>query len=210
MTEFRRWRIAPSQLKLCYIEKWVLGKNILDVGCGLGFYSKYLYSKGFDVTAIDKEKQFKDEQFKFKIASATKLPFENKSFDTVLLFDVLEHTDDTNKVLKEIKRVTRKRVIMSVPNNDDTPLPYYNLTFKHNTDRTHIQFYTAKSISSQLKKHGFDIKTIQLENAVSPFVFSGLIRFRVLKIFFMAIAYAMKKLKLFNLPKADIYIVADV
>jgi len=29
------------------------GDKVLDVGCGSGLKSKYLYSKGFDVTGID-------------------------------------------------------------------------------------------------------------------------------------------------------------
>ena len=44
------------------------------------------------------------------------LPFKNKSFDTVLLPDILEHVDYANaeKILKESKRVAKK-VLISVP-----------------------------------------------------------------------------------------------
>ena len=210
MVEFRRWKVSPSELKLHYIEKWVAGKSVLDVGCGLGFYSKYLASKGFEVVAIDKEKQFKSAAFKFKIARATNLPFKNKSFDTALLFDVLEHVADAKRTLQEIKRVVRKRVIISVPNDDDSALTQHNLTFKHQKDTTHVGFYTVKSISSQLRKYGFRIKLIKLENAVSPFLFARLIRIKAIRALFMAATYVMKKFGLFDLPKADVYIVADV
>ena len=48
-------------------------------------------------------------------AFAEALPFKDNTFDTALLFEILEHIDDVEAALKEALRVAR-RVIISYPN----------------------------------------------------------------------------------------------
>ena len=45
------------------------------------------------------------------------LPLEDNSFDTVLSFDCLEHLDDIHHMFDELLRVSKKNVIISLPNN---------------------------------------------------------------------------------------------
>src|ERR1043166_2084581 len=49
------------------------------------------------------------------------LPFQDRSFDSVVALDVLEHLYDPAQVLREAFRVSRKRVIVSVPNFNSLP-----------------------------------------------------------------------------------------
>lgn len=44
------------------------------------------------------------------------LPFESHSFDTVLCLDVLEHLEQAHRVFDELCRVSRRHVILSLPN----------------------------------------------------------------------------------------------
>lgn len=45
-----------------------------------------------------------------------KLPFEDDSFDVVTALDVIEHLNDPHSALKELCRVAKKSVIISLPN----------------------------------------------------------------------------------------------
>jgi len=45
-----------------------------------------------------------------------RLPFEDNSYDCVLCMDVLEHLDNIHQVFEELCRVTRRYVIISLPN----------------------------------------------------------------------------------------------
>ena len=45
-----------------------------------------------------------------------KLPFEDNSFDIVCALDVLEHLENVHDALGEIKRVSRKAAVISLPN----------------------------------------------------------------------------------------------
>lgn len=209
MREFREWKKKPSQLKLRYLDRFVVGKKVLDIGCGMGFYSEYLANKGFDVTAIDTEKQFVPKRSKFELASANDLPFEDEAFDTVLRFDILEHVEDEKRVLREVKRVCRERLICSVPNRDDEFLSRYNLTFKHHKDKTHRREYTQREIGGLLRKFGFHVEHGALEGEVSPFVLASFLRPPRSHVC-LGLIFALKKLRLFkSLPKADIYVVGD-
>ncbi|MCP4422159.1 MAG: class I SAM-dependent methyltransferase [Chloroflexi bacterium] len=53
------------------------------------------------------------------------LPLTN-TFDTVLAFDILEHESDEANALQELRRITGKRLLISVPNADDSLLIPYN------------------------------------------------------------------------------------
>ena len=118
------------------------GKKILDLGCGRGRYYELLTPKGFDYTGIDIDKSLIDEANeiyktnKFIGHDVTLLlPFLDKSFDTILLIEVIEHIEILEKVkalLKECKRVGRKNIFITTPNCGDSDiLKKHGLTYSH-------------------------------------------------------------------------------
>ena len=95
--------------------------KVLDLGCGNGDYSQRLSSLGFDVTAtdLDTERFRYQDNFKFRACDITKgLPFDNESFDYILLLEVVEHLKNPYFVFSEILRVLKKDgvFILSTPN----------------------------------------------------------------------------------------------
>jgi ubiquinone/menaquinone biosynthesis C-methylase UbiE len=94
------------------------GKNdFLEVGCGNGVVSRYLADKyKANVVGIDVDKEQIElaekgigdvANIRFFEADATRLPFEDASFDLVLSFGVLHHIENWQDALKEIKRALR-------------------------------------------------------------------------------------------------------
>jgi SAM-dependent methyltransferase len=86
----------------------IFSKKVLDVGCGDCYLKKSI--KG-DYTGIDK---YGNPNIKQDISKG--LPFDNESFDAVAGFDVLEHLDDIHFVFDELCRVSKKYVIITLPN----------------------------------------------------------------------------------------------
>lgn len=99
-------------------------KKILDAGCGEGFIVEKLRSEngGIEVIGLDIEKdalkfaQNLNPGIKFIEGSVYELPFDDDSFDVVILSEVLEHLQSPRKALKEINRVTNSYCVVSVPN----------------------------------------------------------------------------------------------
>jgi ubiquinone/menaquinone biosynthesis C-methylase UbiE len=96
----------------------VKGKDILDVGCGLGAATMEIarHNRSSKVLGIDLlEGMIRQcrvnaeihgiENARFEAASIYALPYENKKFDTVTCFFMLHHLDDIQKALDEVKRV---------------------------------------------------------------------------------------------------------
>jgi SAM-dependent methyltransferase len=85
------------------------------------------------------------------------LPFADQSFDTVLCMDVLEHIDDTHRLLDELFRVSRCYVVVSLPNN--WPGFFWSLLVGRNI--THVAGYglgPQPKEPGQRHKHFFNLE----------------------------------------------------
>lgn len=148
------------------ISKWLvkLNKNvILDIGCGRANVESLLYSKfkskfnliGTDITNTSLKKNIKKfPQWKFIQANPKSLPFKNKSFDVVLLLEVLEHITPTNTfhILKEVHRVLKHDgyFILSIPLNEGLEEMFPN------NPNSHVRVYSKELVLFELTHAGFD------------------------------------------------------
>ena len=155
-------RINKQRAQL--IQSYLLGKRILEIGCGSGLWVDYFSRLGYDVTGVDFVKEFIDQakkRFKgnFMVADAQKLPFGNDSFDTVLMISSLEHLDDEAQAIQEAKRAGRRFIII-VPQETPKVLLRRGLIFKHHLDKTHRRVYSRESVKRLLAENGFRIRAI--------------------------------------------------
>jgi len=108
----------------------VKNKVILDVGCWIGWYEKFMVEKGCkfiigidtDRSALHKAKKSAPvDRCEFVRASAYKLPFKSGRFDTVSMLDVLEHLPVGSDLyaLSEANRTLNADglLVVSVPND---------------------------------------------------------------------------------------------
>jgi len=151
--------------RLQLLEKYIVGKKILDIGCGLGFYTDYLSKQGHDSWGVDFVTDFinqakKSRQGNFVLGKAEQLPFEDNSFDTVILFDILEHGDD-KVFLSEAKRVSRKRVLLIVPRQVDSVLEKSGVIFRHYLDKSHLREYQEEDLYSLSKQVNLKLKYLE-------------------------------------------------
>lgn len=103
----------------------VKGRNILEIGCGTGMFTKKISRNRADITAIDishdllrKAKQEIDlPEIEFVLSDIEQLPFNNKTFDAVIGICVLHHLN-MDAILPEVKRVLKKdgRIVFCEPN----------------------------------------------------------------------------------------------
>jgi ubiquinone/menaquinone biosynthesis C-methylase UbiE len=79
---------------------------------------------------------------RFVDAMVENLPFGDRSFDTVLCTHVLEHILDYRKAIAELRRITRRRLIIVVPREREgiyTFNPHFNFfPYRHSFLRAMI------------------------------------------------------------------------
>ena len=86
-------------------------KTMLDIGCQeLYFYNRM--KQNYDVTLADYEPKMDVIQKE----DVHNLSFADNSFEIVICQQVLEHVPDPVKAMKELRRVARKQLVITVPN----------------------------------------------------------------------------------------------
>lgn len=93
--------------------------SVLDLGCGFGFVSEFApgpyLGVDFSPVAIQRAKELYPEA-EFVLADFH--TFEPpKTFDTVVMIEVLEHLDDPAWAIAFAKRWADQKIIVSVPNH---------------------------------------------------------------------------------------------
>ncbi len=100
------------------ILKHLKGPKVLDAGCGNGYLAGKI-SKKYHVTAsdiiIDPDLERLYPHITFIRANIERLPFIDQEFDTVVCTHTLEHMRDIWSTIDELRRVTKKRLIIVVP-----------------------------------------------------------------------------------------------
>lgn len=89
------------------------GKKILDIASGEGYGANLLASRASEVTGVDiddptiekAKKKYRKANLTFKTGSVEEIPATDGQFDMVVSFETLEHTDEHEKMMQEIKRV---------------------------------------------------------------------------------------------------------
>ncbi|HKP54476.1 MAG TPA: class I SAM-dependent methyltransferase [Chloroflexia bacterium] len=169
--------LAALRLERCLEAIEDTSGKLLEIGCGAGRYTRaFLHYRpdlavyGCDISHIAlTEARAADStgKIEYKLGDALDLPYEDNSFDIVLLFDVFEHVTDVGKAADEVARVLKpggvfhcfvpcegnKRTIFSL-------LRHSKLVPIHRWKRDHIghiQILTTGQMRRILEKRGLKV-----------------------------------------------------
>lgn len=113
-----RWIHYFNQIRAVAYEIRVRGKgldgfSVLEIGPSHGLVTEYLRKFGVHVTTLDFKKSYKPDI----VADVREIPLPDESYDMAIVCEVLEHMpfEDSLQALTELRRVTRRMVLMSVP-----------------------------------------------------------------------------------------------
>jgi 2-polyprenyl-3-methyl-5-hydroxy-6-metoxy-1,4-benzoquinol methylase len=149
--------------------------DVLDVGCGEGFFAQRLVAQNDRVTGVDMLPTPKIPEAFVEYFSADldgglgdALPkLEGKKYDRILLQDVLEHLRFGDRLLQQVRPMLRDSglLLVSVPNVANLTVRLallmgrFNYTQRGILDKTHVRFYTRKTARKFLEQNGYEIVT---------------------------------------------------
>ncbi len=161
--------VAPPLIR--FVRRHASGR-ILDLGCATGNYCVHLKGLGYDIAGADVRPEY------VRIAASRGVeaylveggvPLPDKSVDTVLLFEVLEHLDDPLAVLRDAARLARGTVLITTPHSGGIDLlREQGLLYEHFADMDHRNFFTQEALHDLLQQV-FPRVRVWKGNGLNPF-----------------------------------------
>ena len=134
--------------------------SVLDLGCGAGAYGPPLLAAGHEWLGAETNPlcwsilERRGLPFQQLDLTNRKLPLRDEQFDASIAIEVLEHVIELDPLVAELARVTRDRLLVSVPNME--VIPYYaplGVVPWHLLESTHVNFFTRASLRAALAPH---------------------------------------------------------
>ncbi len=160
-----------NEQRLDFIKRERKSGRLLDIGCGQGFFLKTAQEHGFDIYGIDVSKRavlYASNTFGIKASVKTldDLLIQDKTFDLITLWHVLEHFVNPVEELQKIRRLLANDgvCIIEVPNLHSLKfILSRNKWVGGNHPLYHRSFFTNKSLVETLLRSGFSrTKRIQI------------------------------------------------
>ncbi len=133
--EFTGERVVPGKVETdlwnehvsrYYFARSIVSGCVLDLGCGTGYGSVILSESAREVVALDicQEsvafglKNYSRPNMGFLVSDCRNIALRGGSVDAVVCFEVVEHVDEQERLLQEIRRVLRPEgvLVISTPN----------------------------------------------------------------------------------------------
>ncbi len=162
----RIFRIV-SESRAGTIEKFMKNKKgkALDIGCGIGTFLVDMEKGGWDIYGIElnewafteaQKRIGKDRIFSKRLED---INFPNKNFDLVTLWHVLEHIEDPNSLIKEIKRILKEGslLVIEVPNYDSFSLQLFKKDYFLHRIPGHLYYWSRIALIDFLEHSNFQI-----------------------------------------------------
>ena len=160
-------------------------RNLLDLGCGEGFFANYMYKQGWKVNLVD----FSSDGLRLHNPSLLpnfvqgdvfvyldSLREDIKKFDFINLENVLEHVIDPIELLSKLKTHMSSDAVLrvKVPNDFSSfqlllkKLNYIELNWFKSPD--HLSYFNSHSLKSLFHSQGFNLLSLQAEFSVEQFL----------------------------------------
>lgn len=158
------WFEARNDVIAWSIERWNGGSGeFLEIGCGTGFVVSAM-SRRFPALHVSASEFFAEglefvahrlPQGRLYQIDARRLPFHS-AFDIVGAFDVIEHIDEDQEVLRQIKQALRPQGIALIT------VPQHPFLWNAGDDFAyHKRRYTRRDLREKLERAGFEVLALR-------------------------------------------------
>ena len=140
---------------------------ILDIGSGTGDFLNACKTNGWKTMGVEPSKNARDLSIKkhqLVIKEESEIEtIEEKSFEIISLWHVLEHVPDLNNRIKEIDKLLKKdgRVIIAVPNRMSYDAERYQKNWAGYDVPRHLYHFSPNDIKKLFGNYGFQIEQVK-------------------------------------------------
>jgi len=143
---------AQSKLNLIFQKiDYRTVNSILDVGCGNGFFTLPLYQKFRNIIGLDFSSLMlsliKNNKISLLKADTLFLPFKDYSFDIVFSSNLLHHVDSISKSIREMRRVSKKYIIIIEANRRNLLMHLFSKLKKEENDD---KFFSLENLTAKI------------------------------------------------------------
>ena len=141
-----------------FAKTYVLGKTVLDAGCGNGYGAYYLSGWADRIIGLDisaeavtfAQAHHQRENIQYVRGNGASLPFHDHSFDMICSFEVIEHIPDYSGFLAEMERTLKPggMTVISTPNKKISFSPG-----KTSANPYHLHEFSAEDFNDLLRPH---------------------------------------------------------
>lgn len=150
--------------KLRIIKGYHKDGNLLDLGCGLGYFlngvkeDKTFEAIGADVS--DEAVNYVEKEFGIKVVKENHLNTINDNhFDIITQWHVMEHVHRLDERMKLLKRILKKdgTMFIAVPISNSFDSRYYKTFWDGYDVPRHLYHFTPSSFTKLMNENGFDV-----------------------------------------------------
>ena len=150
--------------KLNLIKKYNSSGNLMDLGCGLGYFlDGAVKDKTFDCIGVDVSDdtiKYVKETFGYNVKNETELDqLPQNNYDVITQWHVLEHVHFLNERMKQLNNLLKKdgTLFIAVPNSNSWDAKKYKEYWDGYDIPRHLYHFNKNSIKLLMEKHGFEI-----------------------------------------------------
>lgn len=146
------------------ITKFNTGTTALDFGCGTGDFLHTLQKNGWRVEGVEPSEVARTKASELnnqKIHSDIN-EIENKTFDVITAWHVMEHVHDLHATLLKLKTHLAKSgtLLIAVPNYQSQDSSVYKNYWAGYDVPRHLWHFSKKSMTQLLELHGFKLQKV--------------------------------------------------
>lgn len=159
--------MLQRKLRIVEIATGLNRGNILDIGCGTGYFAATMKEAGWVVTGIESNEKARDfgvSRFRIKVLSENRVSdLPDKSFDCITLWHVMEHFHNPFRYSEEISRLLKTDgiCIAALPNSDSSDAGYYGTLWAAYDVPRHLWHFNPSTFKLFWEKKGFEIVRIK-------------------------------------------------